>query len=78
MSVIACKHMQIYAKDSQICVPKVPNSPQTYKARRFCLFSNYQKTYKWDYKNRYAYVVGSNLGHLCVFPLFLYVIWSRF
>lgn len=38
MSVIACKHMQIYAKDSQLCVPKVPNSPQTCKARRFVYF----------------------------------------
>lgn len=35
MSVIACKHMQIYAKYPQPCVPKVPNSPQIYRARRF-------------------------------------------
>ena len=63
--------MQIYAKDSQICVPNIPNSPQTCKARRFCLFSNFWKIYKWDKKSRYAYVVCSNLQHLCVFFPFI-------
>lgn len=43
MSVIACKHMQIYAKYPQLCVPKVPNSPQTYRARGFVYFQIIEK-----------------------------------
>lgn len=43
MSVIAYKHMQIYAKDSQICVPKVPNSHRHTKPEGFVYFQSIEK-----------------------------------